>query len=152
MLEQRGGEHQRPEDTADFSFDATATHLGIPKENWVNPSVREFVGLYNRVQQLQLDLDQASITHLRRSRVGSLFSTPTEELEQERQEVRGMNPSMPDRYRRAELMMRATLELLSDNFNGNPAEPNYIKSKLNGAINGIGLEVTHAPQPDTSQY
>ena len=150
MLEHRGGANSQPEDTTDFSFDSTATHLGIPKENLDNQAVREFVGLYNRVQQLQLDLSAASTTHLRRSRVGELFGTPADELEQESGEVGGMNPTLSNRYGRAELLMRVAMELLSDGFQGEPAHPDYVRSKLNAAVNGLGLEVTESTdRPDS---
>jgi hypothetical protein len=148
MAEDGDSAGYRPESreaTPDYTFESTAQHLGIPEQNWGNESVREFVGFFNRVQQLQQDISEAKTVHLRRSSVGHLFDTPTEELQQEKQEVAGMTPPLTDRYSRSELMMRVAMELLRDGFKGHPAQPNYIKSKLNAVINSFGLEVTDIP-------
>lgn len=138
---------QEPEGSAgDFRFEDSARSLGIPHENWGNETVREFVSFFNHVQQLQLDLSEAQTRHLRASSVGGLFGAPAETIDQEGQDVGGMNPPLADRYREGELLMRVTMELLADGFKGERAHSSYIKSKLNAAINGLGLEVTDLPR------
>src|SRR4051794_27438877 len=105
----RAGQEQEGS-TRDFSFEATAQSLGVPRENWGNPTVREFVGSFNSIQQLQADLSEASSRSLRQGTVGGLFGTPAETLQRTAREVGGMNPSLARRYSRAELLMRATME------------------------------------------
>src|SRR5438445_11019681 len=84
---------QRP----DFSFDSTVKSLGIPKENWDNPIVREFVGLLNNVKQLQRDLTVASTKH------NMVLNTDREH----NTEIQGMEPSLTTRHGSSELLLAA---------------------------------------------
>ena len=122
-----------------FARDSTAASLGIPVEHRQHPTVGEFIGLVNRVENLQSDCARAL------SESGSIDDA----------DARGIAPSLADRYETAELMLRVVHAVLTDRLNGGvpvAENPGYITSKLNAALSRYGLEVANhqlaqAPEP-----
>lgn len=132
--------------TTHFSFEATATRLGIPTENWEHPIVREFIELLNRAQQLQMDFSVADVKNS-----VWLSGKPSEERIQHAHDTGAMVPALADRYISAELLLRATIEILKDGFRGNPVGVGYLKNKIDVAIARYGLVVTREqPQSRTT--
>lgn len=113
------------------SFEGTAVFMGIPRESWQDPEIQRFVGLVNRVRQLQEDLTIADAGNMS-SRID-----PQRYLELNR----GLKPPLSDRYSSAELLMRVAIQILEQGFNGAVVNPDYLQGKLNVAVGGYGLKV-----------
>lgn len=131
-------EYKTEED--DFSFELIADRLNIPQDNWESRPVRQFVELYRRTLQLQHDLSRAVYD----------YQASPEERAQREALTEGMEPTLSERYSRAEILGRVMGAVMEEGFNGKHFSENYLTAKLNVAINPYGLQVTPRRRPGDS--
>jgi hypothetical protein len=108
--------------TARFPFEETARLLHIPPERWHDPTVRELVGVYNRLHQLQADL-------------------------RERVMREAVDATHRARYVRTDLILQAALELFQDGFGDYHASRHFVRGKLNRALQPYELHVEDERDP-----
>jgi hypothetical protein len=118
-----------------FSFEETAKSLGVPKEQWHNPTVERFVNLANRVENLRVD-----------------FATADAKQIAGHEEQPAVDPTLEVRYENAEVLLGVVHAVLADGLaGGTPLRDDplaFLKTNLNDVIRRYGLVAVDAhPTP-----
>lgn len=137
-------------ETARKELESAAISLGIPRENWGDSNVREFIDFYNQAEKLLTNLSVSSSQHLNRfSGQGEELGThrtpgKPEKLAQLREQFGApdMSLTLAGRYDAAELLLRGVTQILREGLGPLPDDSRgYIVEKLNASLRRLGLKV-----------
>ncbi len=123
-----------------FGFEDTATSLGIPREQWRDPTMQTFIRLLvNHVGNLQIEADDASLA-------ASLDVSrwPRSETARQYVETTNLESNLRDRHASVELLLRAAEAVLTDGRHGKDPlveDPNDLQAKRHNAAARYGLRV-----------
>jgi hypothetical protein len=147
-----------PDPYGGWSREATADTRRIPPENRQDITVREYVDLLNRLENLQRRLSVAASHFLPRYDRDFLpynYRRLPASLEYQ-SELLGaphMEHDLSTRYLSAELLLRSAIHILGADIGPTkPSDPNgYIAGNINWALRPYGLEVVNKKQSDQDE-
>jgi len=129
---------------------ATATVLGIPKQQWKRPEVQDFLELLTRVEYLQADMALALARSKGQYAPAQQASSP---LPFAFRELPDDPLPIPSRYSSAELLLRAVKAILAMQMRKHDrhdtGDMRYIHSKADAGLSHLGFEVVErSGRPD----
>jgi hypothetical protein len=143
----------------DHMVEVQAKQWGIPKKYWQRASVRDHVRFCQQLRQLQQEIASRADKH--HPDCGGFhhhdFWMSDEEIFRDQPSLikkahyaltQGggfpaplLNPTISERYRCVELLLRCAIEVLEQGLNGEGIHTGYLKAKLGRAASYYGLAV-----------
>jgi hypothetical protein len=157
---------QDEEKLFDRMVEIRAKEWGIPKKYWHRASVRAHVRFCHQLRKLQHEINSRSIKHhpdCTCSYHHDFWMSDEEILRDHPSLIKKvryvlthggqlppplLKPTITERYRCVELLLRCAIEVLEQGLNGEAIYTGYIKSKLGRAASYYGLDVVDSEHAD----
>jgi hypothetical protein len=145
------------EEHFDRMVEIRAKEWGIPKKYWRRAAVRDHVRFCHQLRKLQHEIANRSINdHDFWMSDEEIFRDNPSLLKKARYALTHdgrlppplLKPTITERYRCVELLLRCAIEVLEQGLNGEAFYTGYIKSKLGRAVSYYGLDVVDDEHAD----
>ncbi len=139
-------EGRTPDIRREDPFELEATRLGIPRENWEVPTVREMIDAHVSLREAHDKFSRLSLRNLP-DQEWAFTETKVEAAKHPPQEGLPPNPDLRESSEVVQLMLAASMEAARGGLKGGPTQASYIQNKLNSALPRYGLAVVNESPP-----